>query len=589
MQTTPARRRCQGSTVTRWAGVFLVAATAMAVSVVGLAGPAGATPVSTALPYAYTASTIPAGTGPAGVAVDQSTHTAYVSNDNSNTVMVIDTLTNRVTDTIDVNPGGFDIGPIAVGVDEGTHSVYVANVGGNSITVIDTRTNTVTATVSAGEPVALTVDQSTHTAYILGHGPYVAIMDTVTNQITKDLFVGGTATAVAVDDGTHTAYVTNTAGLDVSANGRVSTIDTRTNTVTGTFAVGVDPEAAAVDLSTHTAYVTNHGRVYDNNSSVSVIDTLTNQVTATIPLGDDLPYRVSIEQSTHTAYVTSINDISLTYAGTVSVINTLTNQVEGALDVGKYPEGVAVDEGTHTVYVTNNGANSISVLEAHGDKRITATTVHETTTAVENEPVVLQATVAPATVGGTVAFSAGDGLAFPGCAAVPVVGGRASCTTTLRFAQGYSIFAVYSGDATHAISRGYDALTVLRHPTTTTISASPNAAVGVAGVALFATFTASTPIAAPQVSSFLFLDDGVPIPGCGNIVHADSPTTGSASCITTFTTPGVHTISAEYGGDTDHAMSSASIPVDVSASPNLFQVVLGYLITFAHNLHLFGL
>lgn len=587
MQTAPARRRRQGSTVTRWAGVFLVAATAMAVSVVGLAGPAGATPVSTALPYAYTASTIPAGTGPAGVAVDQSTHTAYVSNDNSNTVMVIDTLTNRVTDTIDVNPGGFDIGPIAVGVDEGTHSVYVANVGGNSITVIDTRTNTVTATVSASEPVALTVDQSTHAAYVLGHGPYVAIMDTVTNQITKDLFVGGTATAVAVDEGTHTAYVTNTDGLDYSGNGRVSTIDTRTNTVTGTFAVGVDPEAAAVDLSTHTAYVTNHGRVYDNNSSVSVINTLTNQVRATIPLGDDLPYRVAIEQGTHTAYVTNNENFSPSNASTVSVINTLTNHVEGTVDVGKYAEGVAVDEGTHTVYVTNNGADTISVLEAHGDKRITATTVHETTTAVENEPVVLQSTVTPDTASGTVAFRVGNGPAFPGCAAVPVVGGRATCTITPRFPGGDTIFADYSGDATHAISRGYDPLTVLRH--TTTISASPNAAVGVAGVALFATFTASTPIAAPQESNFLFLDDGVPIPGCGNIVHADSPTTGSASCITTFTTPGVHTISAEYGGDTDHAMSSASIPVDVSATANFFQFVLGYLITFAHNLHLFGL
>src|SRR3990170_3787634 len=76
---------------------------------------------------------------------------AYIPNDGSNTVSVIDTATNTVTATVPVgaNPAGVAVHPA------GTF-VYVANFNDNTVSVIDTATNTVTATVPVGNaPVAL--------------------------------------------------------------------------------------------------------------------------------------------------------------------------------------------------------------------------------------------------------------------------------------------------------------------------------------------------------------------------------------------------------------------------------------------------
>jgi len=86
-----------------------------------------------------------------------------------------------------------------------------------------------------------------------------------------------------------------------------------------------------------------------------------------------------------------------------------------------------------------------------------------------------------------------------------------------------------------------------------------------------------------------FTDNGVTIPGCGGDLRPGAGNANNASCITTFTTPGLHTITASYGGNTHLAGSSATISVIVAATPDFFQIVLGYLITLAHNLHLFGL
>ncbi|HEX4059746.1 MAG TPA: hypothetical protein VHY58_01895 [Streptosporangiaceae bacterium] len=49
--------------------------------------------------------TIPVGQDPDAVAADPASHTAYVSNENSNTVSVISEATDKVTDTINVGAG----------------------------------------------------------------------------------------------------------------------------------------------------------------------------------------------------------------------------------------------------------------------------------------------------------------------------------------------------------------------------------------------------------------------------------------------------------------------------------------------------
>jgi YVTN family beta-propeller protein len=69
---------------------------------------------------------------PVGIAVNPNTKKVYVANEDSNTVSVLDTETDKVQDRINVGvfPYGIDINPL-------NNRVYVTNRGSNTVSVID--------------------------------------------------------------------------------------------------------------------------------------------------------------------------------------------------------------------------------------------------------------------------------------------------------------------------------------------------------------------------------------------------------------------------------------------------------------------
>ena len=123
--------------------------------------------------------------------------------------------------------------------------------------------------------------------------------------------------------------------------------------------------------------------------------------------------------------------------------------------------------------------------------------------------------------------------------------------------------------------------------TVTTVAASPNAGVGVAGVLLFASVTPTT-----AVGTVEFTDGATTIAGCGaRPVNTSNASFGYASCVTTFpaNAAGTHAITATYSGNSANTTSTATTSLPVTATPDLFQYALGLLITFAQNLNVFGL
>jgi len=178
-----------------------------------------------------------------------------VANGGNGTVSVIDEATGTVTATIAVGSG-----PDGVAVDPTSHTAYVANGGNGTVSVIDEATGTVTATIAVGsDPDGVAVDPTAHTAYVANFAGTVSVIDEATGAVTTTITVGSGADGVAVDPTAHTAYVANFAGT-------ASVIDGSTGTVTATVPVGADPSGVAVDSALHTAYVTN-----GNASTVSVI------------------------------------------------------------------------------------------------------------------------------------------------------------------------------------------------------------------------------------------------------------------------------------------------------------------------------
>ena len=125
----------------------------------------------------------------AGGNTTQAQTRAYVANNCSNTVTVIDTATNSVIATIPVgiNPEGVAITP------DGTRA-YVANITSQTVSVIDTATNTVIATipVSSTFPFAVAITPDSARAYVTHlFGSTVSVIDTATNTVIATVPAGG--------------------------------------------------------------------------------------------------------------------------------------------------------------------------------------------------------------------------------------------------------------------------------------------------------------------------------------------------------------------------------------------------------------
>ena len=255
---------------------------------------------------------------------------AYVVNETSNSVSVINTQTNQVVGSpimVGENPFGIAITPDG-------KIAYVANFGSNSVSVINTQTNQVVGspiTVGTGpEGIAITPDGTR--AYVANEtSNSVSVINTQTNQVVGSPITVGTEEpfAIAITPNGQTAYVTNL------GSNSVSVISTRTNQVVGApITVGNLPYGIAITPNGRTAYVANTA-----SPSVSVISTQTNQVVgAPITVGSG-PIAIAITPNGQTAYVANKFD----FPGDVSVINTQTSQTVGPpITVGTRPAAIAI-------------------------------------------------------------------------------------------------------------------------------------------------------------------------------------------------------------------------------------------------------
>jgi YVTN family beta-propeller protein len=87
-----------------------------------------------------------------GIAMSPDGKSAYVSNQGSNSVSVLDTASNTIVKTVLVgtSPAGLAVTP------DGAH-VYVSNQGSNSVSVLDTASDTVVATIPVITPSAISI------------------------------------------------------------------------------------------------------------------------------------------------------------------------------------------------------------------------------------------------------------------------------------------------------------------------------------------------------------------------------------------------------------------------------------------------
>ena len=206
-----------------------------------------------------------------------------------------------------------------------------------------------------------------------------------------------------------------------------------------------------------------------------------------------------------------------------------------------------------------------SSLSQTVDKAFTGTTVSGPGTPAVAQAVTYTARVSPAPDGGTVAFTDAS-KAIPGCGAVAVSAGTATCQVTFATAVNQTVDAVYSGDANYDASQGV--LIALVGPASTTVTTTETASSVPLGKPVTITATVNP---APDGGTILFTDFVVnqTYPGCGAVPVSG----GKARCTVTFTHKsdvGVEPFYAQYSGDANYSKSGYSHELDVNVVPPEF-------------------
>lgn len=278
---------------------------------------------------------------------------AYVTNQNSNSVSVIDTATDKVITTLSV---GFK--PYFIAITPDGTKAYVTNYNSGSVSVIDALEDKVVDVITVGsKPYFIAVmPDGTKTYVVNSFSNSVSVIDTESDEVIGSIKVSDTPTFIVItSDGTR-AYVVN------SFSNAISVIDTTIDKVIETIAVGNKPYYMAITPDGRKAYVSNAGCNYftgsdsaslitrgTNSNTVSVIDLTTDMVIRTIPVGSK-PYYVAITSDGTKAYVVN------SFSNNVSVIDTITDTLITTIPVGNKPYYIAITSDGSRAYVTNSGS-----------------------------------------------------------------------------------------------------------------------------------------------------------------------------------------------------------------------------------------
>ena len=290
----------------------------------------------------------PGGPAPQGVAWDSQNDYLYVANYFSNTVSVINGVTDAVVGSVPVGSG-----PGAVAYDPSNGYLYVANYVSNNVSVINGATDAVVGSVPVGSgPIDVAYDHGNGYLYVANFNSInVSVINGAADTVVGSVPVGSNPWGVAYDFENGNIYVTLwNCPTSPCGPGNVSVINGATDTVVGTIPVGGGPWGVAYDGANGYLYVVNH-----ISNDVSVINGVTDTMVGSVPVGS-LPQGVGYDSGNGYLYVTNGR------SDTVTVINGVTDTVVGSIPVGDYPWGVGYDSGNGYLYVTNYDSSSVSIV-----------------------------------------------------------------------------------------------------------------------------------------------------------------------------------------------------------------------------------
>jgi YVTN family beta-propeller protein len=258
-------------------------------------------------------------------------------------VDVIDTASNHVVGTIDVEEGPTDI---AVSPDGRQAYVSYIQVSPNGhLTVIDLASETVTGTIQVNSNVSSVIFSRDGTKAYASLSDRIAVIDVKSQTVTSMIDLPDVG-RVAVSPDSRRGYASS-----YSAN-QVNVLDLATNQIVDRIPVGSEPGGAAMTPDGRQVYVANA-----KSGDVSVIDPASDRVVATLPVTtqpNDLAWGVQAAPDGRYAYVRLDSEIV--------AIDTSTNTVAGRVTEGVFPTGMAITVDGTKAYVSHHSDSVMTVL-----------------------------------------------------------------------------------------------------------------------------------------------------------------------------------------------------------------------------------
>src|SRR4051794_28989504 len=289
---------------------------------------------------------------------------AYVTNEDSQDLTIIDTRTDSAVATIPVGTR-----PRGVRVSPDGRMVFVALSGSpkcpptmpdeeceklkadkskDGIAVVDAASHTVSRVLPGGsDPENFDISRDGTTLFVSNEDAGTAsIVDIASGKIRSTVKVGKEPEGVRVAPDGKTVWVTG------ETDHNVTVLDTKSGAVVGQVEVGKRPRSLAFTPDGARAYVTS-----EVDGTVWVLDAAARKSLKVIRMPEgSKPMDAEASPDGRRIYVSNGR------GGTVSVIDVASDSLVGSAEVGKRPWGIALTPDGRKLYTANGPSNDVSVV-----------------------------------------------------------------------------------------------------------------------------------------------------------------------------------------------------------------------------------
>lgn len=302
---------------------------------------------------------IPIGGSSYGIAVDTQSGNVYVSESNPDSVAVINGTSNTLVDTI-----ALSVQPLAISYDSSSDYIYVGT--SNNVSLINTHSNTVTSEISLGvkygSTFGLAVDPASGNIYDTGSiGNGIQVISDRTNSVTGAITINYSAGALTFDPLNGYFYVAG------ESSGILTAVDGTSNQVVKYIFVVQNPADVVYDGANGNLYVSESG-----SGMVTIISSSTLKILNEVHVGGLVNY-MTFDPGNDNIYLAEQN-------GSIMVFNTASGTIAGRIDVGGFPNGLALDSVDSHLYVASGfdcgvgvcfGPQTVAVVDTNTNKVLT--------------------------------------------------------------------------------------------------------------------------------------------------------------------------------------------------------------------------